>query len=78
MWEVREKLYEWIAKHKVWTTVICFAIFALPLIIVHVLYKWYLGIELLIPEWEPGDVLSYIAGFETLIGTLLLGYLTLR
>lgn len=72
-----KKLYEWIAKHKVWAAIICAAIFALPLVIVHMLYKCYLGIPWLISDWESGDVLAYIAGFEALIGTVLLGALTL-
>lgn len=72
-----KKIYEWISKHKVWTIIICIAIFALPLIVVHALYKCHLGIDWLISDWESGDVLSYIAGFETLFGTALLGALTL-
>lgn len=68
-----KKIYEWIAKHKVWTTIICASIFALPLFIVHVLYKWHLGINWLIPEWEAGEVLAYVAGFEAFIGTVFLG-----
>ncbi len=71
------KVYEWIAKHKVWTAIICAAIFALPLVIVHVLYKWYPGIDWLVPEWGPGDILAYIAGFEAFVGTISLGALTL-
>lgn len=71
------RIYEWIAKHKVWTIIICAIIFALPLIIVHVLYKWNLGISWLVPEWEPGDVLAYIAGFGAFVGTVSLGALTL-
>lgn len=72
-----EKIYDWIAKHKALFLIICIAIFALPLIVVQVLYKWHLGIDWLISDWESGDVLAYIAGFEALLGTVLLGGLTL-
>lgn len=71
-----KKIYEWIAEHKIWTAIICAVIFALPLVIVHVLYKWYLGIDWLIPEWEPGDILTYVAGFEAFIGTVFLGIIS--
>lgn len=73
-----KKLYEWIAKHKVLTAILCAVLFALPLFIVHVLYKWYLGIEWLIPEWESGEVLAYVAGFEAFIGTVFLGVVSLE
>ena len=47
--------------------------FSLPLLIVHILYKWYLGVDWLIPKWDAGKVLTYIAGFEAFIGTVFLG-----
>lgn len=72
-----KKLYKWISKHIVQTIIICIVVFTLPLIIVHTLYKWNLGIPWLISDWESGDVLAYIAGFEALLGTVLLGGLTL-
>lgn len=68
-----KKLYEWISKHKVWTIIICSLAFVLPLVIVHALFKYYFGIDWLVADWESGDVLSYIAGFEAFIGTVFLG-----
>jgi len=52
--------------------------FLIPLIIVHLLFKWNTGIELLNAEWDAGDLLAYIAGFETLLGTLVLGLITVK
>lgn len=70
------KIIGWIKKHKAATFLLCVALFLLPLILVHVLFKWNSGIGWLSAEWSAGDVLAYISGFETFIGTIVLGFVT--
>ena len=65
-----------IKKHRVATVLICIVVFALPLLIVHILFKWNSDNPWLAAEWSAGDVLGYIAGFESLIGTIALGIVT--
>ena len=72
------KIVAWIQTHKVQTACIVFAIFICPLVIVHVLFKLKTNIEWLVAEWEPGDMLAYIAGFEALLGTAILGFITVK
>ena len=72
------KIVAWIQTHKVQTVCIIFAVFICPFVIVHILFKLKTDIEWLVAEWEPGDVLAYIAGFETLLGTAILGLITVK
>lgn len=71
------KLIQWIKAHKLLSVLCVIAIFALPLLIVHCLFKWHSGYEFLNAEWTAGDVLGYIAGFEAFLGTVALGALAL-
>lgn len=71
------KLMDWIKRHKVQTSIIGLLIFVLPLIVVQCLFKWKPGIFWLEAEWEAGDLLGYIAGFETLLATTILSYVAL-
>ena len=64
-------------KHKVCVFILSILIFAVPLTIVHMLYKIDCEIIWLQSEWTAGDVLTYIAGFEAFIGTVALGFLAL-
>ncbi|GEM_PF-2741120 len=66
-----------IKKHKVLTFILGLVVFVLPLIIVQCLFKWNPGMQWLEAEWEAGDLLGYIAGFETLLATTLLSYVAL-
>lgn len=70
-------ILNWLKKHKIITTIACLVLFALPLIIIHCLYKWNTNISWFVAEWSAGDVLSYVAGFEAFIGTVALGALAL-
>ena len=74
LWEI----IDWIQKYPRRTIIIVASIFLLPLIIVHLLFKWSTGIAFLDAEWDAGDLLPYIAGFETLLGTLVLGLITVN
>lgn len=60
------KIIAWILAHKVQTFCIVFAVFICPLVVVHIVFKLKTDIKWFVAEWEPGDVLGYIAGFEAL------------
>ncbi len=63
----------WFLRHKVISTILAVLLFAVPLIVVNLLFKWKSNIYIIEAEWSAGDVLGYIAGFEAFIGTVLLG-----
>lgn len=72
------KILDWIKKH-VWQTVLIgFGLFFLPLILVHIAYRipaispWFASI------WSPGELITYIAGFEAFLGTVALGSVAAR
>jgi hypothetical protein len=69
-------ILNWIKDHKILTVIITVLVFALPLVVVHFLFKWHSGVSWLEAEWLAGDVLGYIAGFEALLGTVVLGFIT--
>lgn len=69
------KLMNFMSKHKVFMFVIPILIFAVPLVIVNLLYKMDCKIIWLQSEWSAGDILAYIAGVEAFIGTVFLGFL---
>lgn len=66
-----------IFEHKALSCIVAILLFVLPLIVVHFLFKWKSNIEWIQAEWEAGDVISYIAGFEAFIGTTFLSFLAL-
>lgn len=68
---------EWMLTHKTKTAILTALLFAVPLIIVHILFKWNSRITWIQAEWSAGDILSYIAGFEAFIGTTFLSFLAL-
>lgn len=70
------KIVDWIKNHKTTTLLVCIVMFFLPLILIHIFFKWNSGIGWLSAEWSAGDVLAYIAGFEAFIGTIVLGFVT--
>lgn len=71
------KLLEWIRRHKVIAGLICLCLFAIPLVVVHILFKIENGPAWLQTKWDAGDVLAYVAGFEAFLGTVSLGALSL-
>lgn len=71
-----KRILAWIKTHKTLVAIISVLVFVLPLVVVHFLFKWHPGIPWLEAEWLAGDVLGYIAGFETLLGTVVLGFIT--
>lgn len=68
-----ELFIAWVKKNKVKTILIIMGLFFLPLMIVHLLFKWNTGISFFYAEWSAGDLIEYIAGFEAFIGTVVLG-----
>lgn len=67
------KILAWVNAHKTMSILALSALFMLPLVIVHVLYKWSLGCDFWASEWTAGDMIGYIAGFEAFLGTFILG-----
>ncbi|MPM49003.1 hypothetical protein SDC9_95731 [bioreactor metagenome] len=72
------KVLDWIKAHKVATVFIILGAFFLPLIFVHIAYRinainpWFSS------TWDSGDLITYIAGFEALVGTVILGIIAVR
>lgn len=72
-----EDKQKWITKHK-WVMILTVIfIFAMPLLIIHLLFLWNSEIDWLIARWSPGDLMAYVAGFEAFLGTVALGALAL-
>lgn len=65
-------------KHK--KTIITWTLigFFVPLAVVHLLFKWYSGVDFLVAEWGAGDLLEYIGTMFTFIGTIVLSILALQ
>lgn len=68
-------------KHK--RTIIKFSLIVLflafiPIVIVHLLFKWNSGIDFFSAKWGAGDVLSYIGTILTFAGTIVLSFFALQ
>ena len=72
-----DDILTWLKKHKVITFIIAFLVFCGPLIIVHALFKYHPVNTFWTAEWTAGDVIGYIAGFEALVGTVMLGIVSI-
>lgn len=72
-----EKILQWINENKVKTICIISAIIFVPILIIHILFKWDPGISCLIPEWEAGDILGYFGDVISFLGTIILGYIAI-
>lgn len=71
------KVFEWIKCHKLKTSLLTFFLFVLPVIIVHILFKWNTNINILNAEWTAGEFLNYFGSFLSFLGTVALGALAL-
>ncbi len=72
------KILDWIKKH-IWQTILIgFGLFLLPLILVHVAYKITAISPWFTSTWNPGELITYIAGFEAFVGTIILGMIAIR
>ena len=74
---ILNRFIDWVLANKIKLFIIIILLFAVPLIIVHVLFKWKSNFEWIQAEWSAGDLISYIAGFEAFIGTTFLSFLAL-
>lgn len=72
-----DDILTWLKKHKVIAVIIAFLVFCGPLVIVHILFKYHPVNTFWTAEWTAGDVIGYIAGFEALVGTVMLGIVSI-
>lgn len=68
-----ESFIPWVKKHKIKTILFIIGLLLVPLIVVHLLFKWNTGYDFISAEWSAGDLIGYIAGFEAFAGTVILG-----
>ena len=71
-----KKILNWINNHKILVTIITVLVFIVPLIVVHILFKSTAIHSWFVATWSAGDLLGYIAGFASLLGTVFLGLIT--
>ena len=69
------KILEFIRKHSKITVILIILCSLLPLIVVHILFKWNSGIAFLVAEWSAGELLGYIGTLLSFWGTIILGWL---
>lgn len=50
----------------------------IPIVVIHLLFKWNTGIDFFAAEWGAGDVLGYIGTILTFAGTIVLSILALQ
>ncbi len=72
-----DKLFKFVKSHKKVVSVIIFAMFIVPIVMVHFLFKWRSDCEFLQAEWSAGDVLVYTGGFYAFLGTVVFSMLAL-
>ena len=68
-----KKYIDWVLAHKVKAGLIILGLFVIPLLVIHLLYKWQTPHFLFQSSWSSGELITYIAGFETFLGTVFLG-----
>lgn len=71
-----EILFDWIKKHRALAIIVIVCSFLMPILFIHILFSAEAPSPWLAAKWEPGDLLTYIAGFESLLGTVVLGAVT--
>lgn len=72
-----KNLLKWIKRHKTLSIIVFIILFAVPLFVVHILYKIDIRVPWLSAVISAGEIIAYIAAFEAFVGTVLLGALTL-
>ena len=70
-------LINWIKQHKIITALTIIAAFAVPLLVVHCLFKANWGMQWLEAQWTPGELIGYIIGFEGFFAASALSVLAL-
>lgn len=71
-----KSIVNFIKNRKIIVFLISIIIFALPLILIHILFKYDACNPWFEAEWTARELLAYIAGFEALLGTIILGLIT--
>lgn len=72
-----EQVFSWLLKHKLTTIFIVLLVFFLPLLTIQILFSINCGIDFFVAKWSAGELMTYIAGFASCFGTVLLGALAL-
>lgn len=67
------KLVEIIKKHKALAIICIIAAFALPLVVIQLLFEYDSGVSLFQAKWSAGDSLAYVMSFCAFFGTIFLG-----
>lgn len=73
-----KKIIDWIKEHKFFTAIILAILFTVPLLIVHILFAFPAKSEFFVASWDASGLITYIAGFETLLASLFLGFVALK
>lgn len=75
---VMKKIVDWINSHKILTVCIAFLLLVVQPFFVHLILKIPAPSPFFVREWNAGDLITYIAGFEAFIGTVFLGVVAVR
>lgn len=68
-----DELMNWVRKHIPLCVLLCVCVLVVPIIIVHILFSMEAPTVWISAKWSAGDLLAYIAGFESFAGTMVLG-----
>lgn len=68
-----DEFIKFVKKHLFFCFLIFICALVVPLIVVHILFSIEASTEWLSAKWSAGDLLTYIAGFESFSGTIILG-----
>lgn len=73
-----KELKDTIKCYKKLIIIVSILVLLIPIILVHLLFKWSSGIDFFVAEWSAGEVLEYISTVLTFIGTIILSFLALN
>jgi hypothetical protein len=68
-----DELMTWVRKHIPLCVLLFVCALAGPIVIVHILFSMEAPTSWISAKWSAGDLLAYIAGFESFVGTMVLG-----
>lgn len=72
-----KEIFKWIRNHMRIGTAIAVGIF-LPIIVIHILFKFQTNCYWIEADWSSGDVLGYFGDVLAFLGTVSLGYVSLK
>lgn len=73
-----QRIFKWINRHKVLTIAVLLLIIFLPLIIIHIVFKFHTDCFWLKAEWSAGEILGYLGDVMSFVGTVTLGYVAIK